>query len=107
MLIRELLEHSNPQVSGYELINTAHVFQRARERGIDPAVVKAVLKRVGYAKKQIAAVGETVGVSLWDSVNGIHVIVRKVPQSNKLTVITVYPADNPKVQRRTPIVRVR
>lgn len=101
MLLRELFdcdfiltESGNPVVSGYELMNTRHIFQRADERGINHILIKKVLQRLGWAKREIEdPQGQQHGVTLYDSRHGFHVVLKKLDDDKrkavKLLTVTV------------------
>ena len=115
MLITELIhpqqqqQQRRPTVAGYTLLNTQHIFTRAQERNIPPTAITAILKRLGRARKFIDRESPSVnrGISLYDSVTGVHLIVKKLERndSNELALITVYVNRN--YQGVTPVFRVR
>lgn len=93
MLLRELFaQEDRPQVAGYTLLNTQHVLDQAEQRGIPRAIIASMLKRVGRARKFIDTEGRKQGVSLWDTRNGVHLIVKKFDDDarNDLMLVTVY-----------------
>lgn len=106
MLIQELLTRGpDLVVSGYQLSNTDHIFSRAAQRGIHRAIVISLLKRIGRAKPAIEEYGE---VRLHDSQNLVDIVVKKIPDTNILKFITVYPHDPENPPRKLmPTVTLR
>ena len=109
MLICELLTREpDLRVSGYELSNTHHIFQRAHERGINRAIIISLLKRIGRARKAIEEYGETLGVRLWDSQNRVYIISYKIPDTAILKLVTVHGHDDADPPRTLmPTVKLR
>ena len=88
-----LNESGNPRVAGYELVNTAHILQRAEQRNIPRAVIASMLNRLGRVKWAIKEYGEFPGVRIYDSVNDVYIPMRLVPDTNRLQLITVHRTD--------------
>lgn len=93
-------------VSGFELKYTHHFFDRLRERNIPVALVNTILRRIGRAKRQINDIGVEKSVAVYDSREGVHLIVKKKDEtSNELQLITAYRNDD--YHGKTPVIQIR
>lgn len=111
MLLRELflpVNEENPQVAGYELVDTRHLYQRAEERGINPAIITSMLKRLGRVKAAIEEYGVFPGLRIYDSVNDVYIVIKQVQDTQKLKLVTTHRTDpeGPNTAKQ-PTVRIR
>lgn len=111
MLLAELLskDKGNPRVAGWELVDTKHLFLRAKQRDIAPAILSKILQRVGRANAAIEQYAEFPGVRLWDSANDVYIVLTRIPDTDRLVLRTAYrrTPDSDEVARRAVTVRVR
>jgi len=111
MLLAELLSKNdgNPRVAGWELVDTKHLFLRAKERDIAPAILKKILQRLGRVNAAIEQHAEFPGVRLWDSANDVYIVLTRIPDTDRLVLRTTYrrTPDSDEVARRAVTVRVR
>lgn len=92
--------------AGFDLKYTQHFWDRLSKREIPLAFINTIIKRLGRARRFINDNAIEKSVSVYDSVQGIHLIVKKASQdSNDLQVITVYKNDD--YHGKTPVITVR
>jgi hypothetical protein len=92
--------------AGFDLKYSQHFFDRLKKRNIPLAFVNTIIKRLGRARRFINDNGVEKSVAVYDSVQGIHLIVKKADHdSNNLQIITVYKNDD--YHGKTPVVTVR
>ena len=94
------------KIAGFDVLITDHFYQQGQSRGVTQAMVNAMLKRLGRARRPILAAGTETSINIYDRVDDVHLVVTKPSKdSDRLQLVTTY--INPNYHGRNPVIVVR
>lgn len=107
MRCAEIITEELIKSGGYEIwISPGHFWRQAEARGVKPAVVNTMLKRISRGRHAIDKMEPHEQFNLYDEETGTHLgMMRSGTTPNKLLLNTTYIDHN--FRGRNPLVKVR